>query len=77
VVIVGFMIDVARGGDGSPYIWIGAIGGVVYLAALIVLRRRHRAPSSGALRPLPFREPSRPVVMTRGRTEAQDLQAAP
>lgn len=39
-VIVGFLIELARGGDGSPYAQIGALGGVAYIAALIVLRRR-------------------------------------
>ena len=39
-VIVGFMVDLARGGDGSPYTWMGVIGGVSYFAALLVLRRR-------------------------------------
>lgn len=38
--ILGFMVDLARGGDGSPYALIGAIGGVSYVAALVVLRRR-------------------------------------
>jgi hypothetical protein len=39
-VIVGFVVDVARGGDGSPYSMLGAIGGVVYVVALVVLRFR-------------------------------------
>ena len=39
-VIVGFVIEIARGQDGSPYAMLGAIGGVACVAALIVLRLR-------------------------------------
>ena len=39
-VIVGFVIEIARGQDGLPYAVLGAIGGVVYVAAVIVLRLR-------------------------------------
>jgi len=40
-VIVAFMIELAQGGaDAGPYALIGAIGGVSYVAALVVLRRR-------------------------------------
>jgi hypothetical protein len=40
-VIVAFMVELARGGgDAGPYALIGAIGGVSYVAALVVLRRR-------------------------------------
>ena len=39
-VIVGFVIEIARGQDGAPYAMLGAIGGVAYVAALIVLRLR-------------------------------------
>ena len=39
-VIVGFISEIARGGDGEPYAMLGAIGGVSYVAALIVLRFR-------------------------------------
>lgn len=38
--LVLFMIDVARGADGSPYYQLGAAGGLAYLAALIYLRIR-------------------------------------
>jgi multisubunit Na+/H+ antiporter MnhB subunit len=40
VVIGGFIVQLARGVDPSPFTWLGAIGGVAYIAALIVLRRR-------------------------------------
>jgi len=39
-VLVGFVVEIARGEDGSPYSMLGAIGGVAYIAALIVLRVR-------------------------------------
>jgi hypothetical protein len=39
-VIVGFVIDIAKGGDGSPYAALGAIGGLSYLAAIVYLRVR-------------------------------------
>jgi hypothetical protein len=39
-IIVGFVVDVARGNDGAPYAWLGAIGGLAYLAAVVVLRVR-------------------------------------
>ena len=40
VVIVAFVVEVARGQDGLPYSWLGAIAGVVYLGAIAVLRLR-------------------------------------
>ena len=39
-VIVGFVAEIARGQDGSPYSQLGALGGVSYVAALVVLRLR-------------------------------------
>lgn len=39
-VIVGFVASIARGEDGEPYAMLGAIGGVSYVAALVVLRLR-------------------------------------
>jgi hypothetical protein len=39
-VIVAFLIEVARGHDGAPYSWIGAIGGLAYLVAVVALRIR-------------------------------------
>ena len=39
-IIVAFLVEVARGHDGSPYAWLGAIGGVAYLIAIVVLRFR-------------------------------------
>ena len=39
-IIVGFMVDVARGGDGAPYDWLGAVAGLAYVAAVVVQRVR-------------------------------------
>lgn len=39
-VIAGFVVEVAQGDDPRPYVWIGALGGVAYIAALAWLRRR-------------------------------------
>jgi hypothetical protein len=39
-VLVAFWVDLARGGDGMPYAWLGAIAGVAYLVAVIVMRVR-------------------------------------
>jgi hypothetical protein len=38
--IVAFLIEVARGHDGAPYDWLGAIAGIAYVLAIIVLRVR-------------------------------------
>jgi hypothetical protein len=40
VVLVAFVVEIARGHSGWPYSMIGAVGGVTYLAAVIVLRIR-------------------------------------
>ena len=40
VVIVAFVVQIARGQSGWPYGMIGAVGGVAYLVAVIVLRIR-------------------------------------
>ena len=39
-IIVAFLVELARGHNGSPYAWLGAIGGVAYLAAIVVFRMR-------------------------------------
>jgi uncharacterized membrane protein len=39
-IIVAFLVQIAQGHDGSPYSWLGAIGGVSYVAAVAVLRSR-------------------------------------
>ncbi len=39
-IIVAFVVELARGHSGSPYAWLGAIGGLAYLLAIIVFRLR-------------------------------------
>jgi hypothetical protein len=40
VVPVAFVVEIARGQSGWPYRMIGAVGGLAYLVAVIVLRIR-------------------------------------
>lgn len=40
VVIIAFLVELARGHDGSPYTWLGAIAGLAYAIAIAVLRWR-------------------------------------
>lgn len=39
-VIVGFIVEIARGQDGSPYSMLATIGGLTYVVALVFLRFR-------------------------------------
>jgi hypothetical protein len=39
-VIIAFLVELARGHNGNPYSWLGAIGGITYIAAIIILRIR-------------------------------------
>ncbi len=39
-VIVAFVVEIARGRNAAPYTWLGAIGGLAYLIAIIVFRLR-------------------------------------
>jgi hypothetical protein len=38
--LTAFVVQTARGADATPYMWLGAIGGVTYVVALFVLLRR-------------------------------------
>ena len=41
ITIIGaFVVEIARGEDGMPYTWLGALGGVSYIGAIIALRMR-------------------------------------
>ena len=40
VIIGAFLVEVARGQDGSPYAALGAVAGVAYLVAVAMLRWR-------------------------------------
>jgi hypothetical protein len=39
-ILIAFMVALARGDSGEPYIWLGTLGGIAYLIALAVLRAR-------------------------------------
>jgi len=39
-IIVAFVIELAHGRSGDPYAWLGAIAGIAYLAAVVVMRLR-------------------------------------
>ncbi len=38
--IIGFLVEVGEEHSGSPYTWLGAVGGLVYMLAIGVLRLR-------------------------------------
>ena len=41
VAIIGaFVVELARGQDGLPFTWLGALGGISYIGAVIALRIR-------------------------------------
>jgi hypothetical protein len=40
VIIGAFLVEVASGRDGSPYAALGAVGGLAYVLAVVVLRAR-------------------------------------
>jgi hypothetical protein len=40
VILGAWLVEVASGGDGSPYSALGAVGGVAYIVIVAVLRRR-------------------------------------
>ena len=39
-VLVAFLVEVARGHDGGPYDWLGAVGGLAYVVAVAYFRWR-------------------------------------
>jgi uncharacterized YccA/Bax inhibitor family protein len=39
-VIVGWLVEIARGHSGSPYDWLGAVGGLAYALAVALQRWR-------------------------------------
>jgi hypothetical protein len=39
-ILVAFVVEVARGHSGFPYAWLGAVAGLAYLVAVVVLRLR-------------------------------------
>ncbi len=39
-VVIGFLVEIARGHDGHPFTWLVALAAVTYLVALRVLQAR-------------------------------------
>jgi hypothetical protein len=39
-IIVAFIVELANGRNGNPYTWLGAVGGIAYLVALVFMRVR-------------------------------------
>ena len=39
-IIVAFIVELAKGHNGNPYGWLGAIGGLTYLVAIVIFRIR-------------------------------------
>jgi hypothetical protein len=39
-IIVAFLVEMARGHNGEPYIWLGVVAGLSYLVAVVFLRLR-------------------------------------
>ena len=39
-ILITFLVELARGNDGAPYNWLGAITAIAYLAAIATLRAR-------------------------------------
>jgi hypothetical protein len=40
-VIIGALVELARGHSGLPYIWLGALAGVAYVVSVVIDRLRH------------------------------------
>jgi hypothetical protein len=40
VIVGGAVVDIARGGDGGPWAFLGFVGGLAYVVSLLVLNRR-------------------------------------
>lgn len=39
-VLIAFTVELARGNDGRPFSWLGAIGGITYAVAIATMARR-------------------------------------
>jgi hypothetical protein len=39
-IIIAFVIELAQGHSDTPYTWLGAIGGLTYLVAIVIFRIR-------------------------------------
>jgi hypothetical protein len=38
--VVGFLVQMARGADTQPWVWLGALGGGTYLLSVVAIRSR-------------------------------------
>jgi hypothetical protein len=39
-IIVAFAVELARGQDGQPYAWLGAVAGIAYIVGIVIQRVR-------------------------------------
>jgi hypothetical protein len=39
-IIVAFAVELARGQDGQPYAWLGAVAGIAYVVGIVIQRLR-------------------------------------
>jgi hypothetical protein len=39
-IIVGWLVEVAHGEDGTPYTWLGAVAGITYIVGVVLGRVR-------------------------------------
>ncbi len=39
-IIIAFLVEMARGHSGAPYTWLGAVAGLAYIVAVVVMRIR-------------------------------------
>ena len=39
-VLIGWLVELAHGDSGAPYVWLAALGGATYAGALLVLNAR-------------------------------------
>lgn len=39
-IVIGALVDIARGGNGMPYLWLAAVAVVTYFGLILLLSRR-------------------------------------
>ena len=64
VIIGAFLVEVARGHDGSPYAALGAVAGVAYLVAIVAPARAWLTRASDFVLAWAFRENRKSSVRT-------------
>jgi uncharacterized membrane protein len=40
IIVAAFVVDIARGGSGSPYTWLAAAAAMIYMSLLVIIDRR-------------------------------------